>query len=324
MRRLLKLMISVALVVLAFHLLDVRTILDTTKGGSASSFAIAVILNILAFFVMGLRWHLLIAPGVPRTFLAHMGVYLKGTFLNTFTPANLGGDAYRLAVLRKKVKSSGVLVKLLLRERILGLYGYVIVFALAYMWVLPSLGSSVRLTSNPYTYGAILALGVLILPFVAEPLGRQIVKLVRHKVGTTRIPKLESWAETGASLFSPKGVLPLMLLTILGVVLWIASIKIIGDGFAVSIPLTHLAAVATLVEIIRLVPLTIQGIGLREGVFAYLLNFLGHSPEQCYVVGAVSYLALSLAIILCGPLGQAVMWLGRAGTNAVGSEERIE
>ena len=312
MRQFLKLLVSVILIVFAIYLLDIQTIIKTIRSGSAESFIVAVILNILAFFVMGLRWYILIRPVVRFPFLTHMAVYFRGTFLNTFTPANLGGDAYRLAVLRKNAGSNGEVVKLLLRERIIGFYGYVIVFIGAYIFVLSSADFNPPLAGNPYTYGVIVAVGVLLLPFVARRLGTGFVSITRKIIGRRRLPKLESYAEILADLLALKGMLPLILITFCGVVLWVISIKIIAEGFGLSVPLTHIATVATLVEIIRLVPVTIQGIGLREGAFAYLLAFLGHNPEQCYVVGTVAYLALSVAIIFSGPVGQATMWRERS------------
>jgi uncharacterized protein (TIRG00374 family) len=324
MKRLLKLLVSGLLVSFAIYLLDVQTIIQTVKAGSATSFIIAVILNILSFLIMGFRWHLLVAPAITRPTSAHMAIYLKGAFLNTFTPANLGGDAYRLAALSKEMGADGGMVRLLLRERIIGLYGYVIVFALAYIFVVQSLDINTALIQNPYNYGVLLALGLFLLPFISRWLRERFVQLARHIIGKERLPGLEGWAEAAVGLLSLKGMLPLMLLTIGGIFLWVASIKVIGGGFGVSIPLAHLAVVATLVEIIRLVPLTIQGIGLREGVFAYLLVFLGHGAEQCYAVGTIGYLALSVAIILCGPLGHVIMRRERAGVHFGRTEERQE
>lgn len=301
-----KLLVSVILIAVAIYILDMHTILVTIRSGSAEAFIIAVILNLLAFFVMGFRWYLIAKPIVRLPLLTHMSVYFKGSFLNTFTPANLGSDAYRLAVFRKDSSTSSKLVKLLLRERIIGLYGYLIVFAIAYILLLFSINFNTPLVGNPYVYGLIVALGFFSLPFSAKRLGIGFSTFTRGIIGGARLPKLESYVETMAGLLSFKGVFPLLLITYFGVLMWVISIKVIAEGFGLSVSLTHLATVATLVEIIRLMPVTIQGIGLREGAFAYLLAFLGYNPEQCYAIGTIAYLALSVAIILSGPIGYAI------------------
>lgn len=312
MRQLLKFLVSIILIAFAIYLLDIQTIIKTIRSGSAMSFIVAITLNVLTFFVMGLRWYILITPIMRLSFVGHMAVYFRGAFMNTFTPANLGGDAYRLAVLRKNAGFSGELVKLLLRERIIGFYGYVTIFLVAYISVLFSVGFDTPLAGNPYTFGVIAALGVFSLPFIARHMGAGFTSITRRIIGGERLPKLENYTEILAGLLSLNGILPLILITFCGIAMWVLSIKIIAAGFGLSVPLTHLATVATLVEIIRLVPITIQGIGLREGAFAYLLAFLGHNPEQCYVVGTIVYLAQSVAIILSGPIGHAMGWRERS------------
>lgn len=324
MKSLLKVVISALLIIFAIHFLNMQAISETIKSGSVVSFVGAMILNLLGVLVMGIRWHQLIKSSAKLVLILNLVIYLKATFLNTFTPANLGGDIYRLAVLKGEMKSHGVLFKLLLRERLIGLYGYLIVFSFAYIFMITFEDVNMYSAENPYTYGAISALGMFLLLFALQHLSPGLVALMRSISGKERMPHLESWSELMANLLTLKGVLPLMLLTLCGVLLWVVAIKVVGEGFGVSIPLMHLAAVATLVEVIRLVPITIQGIGLREGVFAYLLAFLGHNVEQCYVVATVAYLTLSAAIILCGPIGYAIGWRIRCNFSPVLNEERSE
>jgi uncharacterized protein (TIRG00374 family) len=313
MKKFLKLLVSMTLVGLAVSFLDLKTMVRTMKNGSPISFFIAVLVNILTFAVLASRWRRLTVAQMNFPYRKNLALYFKATFLNTFTPANLGGDAYRLAVLRKESGNSGDVVKLLLRERIVGFYGYVIVFVLSYLLLQPTLEFHSQLR-NPYIYGVAVSMGAFILPVVVRPLGGAMTSVLRVAVGQDRLPNLESYVETISSLLTIKGAIRLMFLTFCGIFLWIAAIKIVALGFGLSVPLRHLAAVAMLVEVIRLVPFTIQGIGLREGVFAYLLSFLGHNLEQCFVVGTVVYLALSVAIILCGPIGYALMWRGEEAT----------
>lgn len=304
----LKLVISIGLLVLATRFLDVSAMLDMLGQGSVEVVALAIAINILAFTIMGIRWHEIATKKLESSLLRQLAVYFKATFINTFTPANLGGDAYRLVVLKGGEVTSGALLKLLLRERLLGLYGYVIVFAIAYAVIAVDAGGALLSAGNPYLYGVGVAMVTLILPILVRPLGGRIAAMLRDIIGSERLPGLERWVEALAGLLSPRGTQWLMSLTFLGVLLWVLSIQVIAAGFGLSVPLLHLAAVATLVELIRLLSVTVQGIGLREGAFAYLLSFLGHNPEQCYVVGLAAYLVLSVTIVLCGPIGQLLMW----------------
>jgi uncharacterized membrane protein YbhN (UPF0104 family) len=168
-----------------------------------------------------------------------------------------------------------------------------------------------RLWGAPYIYGVILFATSLMLPLLAAPLGGAVIRVLQHLPGHDLGERARQALQVLVHLLSPKGSLVLMLMTLFGILLWVISIKVIATGFGLRVPLLHLAVVATLVELVRLIPITIQGIGLREVTFAYLLSFFGYTPEQCYAVGAISYIALSVALILCGPLGQAIASSGR-------------
>ncbi|BDD92276.1 hypothetical protein PanNE5_17160 [Pandoraea sp. NE5] len=306
MKRVLKLLVSLALIAFAASLLDLGAMLRTLKAGSPASFVIAILINLATVLVMGWRWYRLSANEVRLSIRSQLALYFKATFLNTFTPANLGGDAYRLAALSRESHSTGRLLRLLLRERLLGLYGYVLLFALAYAAVALTADVDLDPRTNPYIYGVMVALAAVLVALLARPLGRWAVAIMRRVVSARRLPTLERWAEIGVGLLSPKGAAPLLGLTFAGILLWIASIKVIAYGFGLPVSWAQLAAVATLVELVRLIPITIQGVGLREGVFAYLLGYWGYSHEQSYVVAMTAYLALSISIFLCGPISYLI------------------
>lgn len=180
-----------------------------------------------------------------------------------------------------------------------------IVFVIAYALILQDGGAAAA--DNPYLCGLAVASAVFALSFLA-PLGGRMTMAVRAMVGNEHLPGLKGWVDAVASLLLPRGTLWLISLTFIGILLWVLSIQVVAAGFGLVVPALHMAVVATLVEFIRLVPVTVQGIGLREGAFSYLRSFFGPTPEQRYVIELLVYLALSVSIVLCGPIGQVLMW----------------
>ena len=315
MNTFLKLTISIGLLILAFRLLDTTAFLEILSQVSTEVFISVIAINILAFTVMGIRWYSLAITKIDSSLWAQLALYFKATFLNTFTPANLGGDAYRLLILKRGATTSGALIKLLLRERLLGFYGFLIVFAIAYALITLD-SSKVDITAkNPYFYGVTFVFTVFMLTLLFRYFGKTIAFRLRQMIGRNKLPKLEKWVETLEGLFSFENSLWPTSLTLLGIFLWVLSIQILAQELGLLIPFLQLAAVATLVELIRLIPLTIQGIGLREGAFAYLLSFFGHNPELCFVLGLETYIVLSLSIVICGPIGQMMMWIQARKSN---------
>ena len=62
-------------------------------------------------------------------------------------------------------------------------------------------------------------------------------------------------------------------------------------------------AIAVLTELIRFVPISFQGIGLREGSFALFVGLAGGEPEAGFVVAGLAYLGMSVSLVLAGLIG---------------------
>lgn len=302
-KRAVRLSVSIALLAWAISLLNLEVIVDTIRGSGLISFSAAIVINMLTFVTTGTRWFWMVSKREPGTpYLPHLAVYFRATFLNTFTPANLGGDVYRIIALKSNTLLAGDLLRLLIRERLLGLYSCLAVFAVSWLW-LPRRGLDF---SDPFLWALLLAIGAFLVPVTAGTLGQQVKNRMRHMLGPSRLPQMESWVDAGTELFTAADTGKLLLASVLSMLLWILSIKVVTEGAGLSVPFVQLAAVATLVEIARLLPLTIQGIGLREGVFAYLLATLGHDPDRAFAAGAVAYIGLSIAIVLAAPAGSLI------------------
>jgi len=98
--------------------------------------------------------------------------------------------------------------------------------------------------------------------------------------------------------------------SLLALALWIAAVQFVAAWLGLDVPWHVLLAIATATELIRIVPITIQGLGLREGAYAALFGLSGYAPEMGFVLGAAAYLALSVALVLSGAVGAAMLARG--------------
>jgi hypothetical protein len=67
-----------------------------------------------------------------------------------------------------------------------------------------------------------------------------------------------------------------------------------------------LGLIGILSDLLRQIPISIQGIGVREGVFAWLYVLAGGTAEAGFILGLASYLALSISLVLVGALGAVI------------------
>lgn len=302
MRKVINLFGSIVLLIVAISFLDWDSLKTVFLRIDPWAFIVATLIAFSQFIIMGIRWYHIIFRTVPQPLLEHMRKYLYSVFFNTFTPANLGGDMYRLFSLKSKISSHVPIIIALLRERLLGLLSYFlayILFLLA-LWTFHPL-EIYRSDIILYSGEVILALtaAILILPYLLSHISK-LNLIFSHARLTAVVANLHE----ATSFNSRIDFIKLMGLSFLSLFIWILTVQVVAFDLSIRIPLWMLGVVVILVELARLLPITIQGIGIREGAFAYLFHVLGESPEVGFALGTVSYLALSISIILSGIIGR--------------------
>lgn len=301
-RRILKWTAAVVVLAGAAYFLDLRRALDDLARLSAWGVVLAVALCSAHFLILALRWHLLLdLPGVPLR--ANLKIYLYGNFLNSFTPANLGGDVYRFAALRKVAPGGGYVFGCLVEERLLGLFFFFVGYVLFCLGAL-ALGPVNPAFLDAAWFCAAAAAGMLLLPRCNDLLRR----LLRGRISGDMMRVLES-ARLGRTLVPSRRLALYAALSLAAVGLWagVAYSVSVDMGCPLSWPM--IGAVAILVELARFVPLTVQGIGVREAAYAFLFGLCGQSPETGFTVGALTYIILNVVFVLNG---LSSLLLGRA------------
>ena len=303
LRGIAKLLTSVILFVGALYILDWRVVLRSLATVDARGFAVALILVIAIFFVMGVRWFFLVRDIVPRGFRFHLSCYFTANFMNLFTPANLGGDAYRFLVLRVHATGAVQLVLALIRERVIGIVAYAMLYFAFLSWV-------AIVNRRGFSGGAVsfLLLAAALTIGLAFVWGIGRTPEIGHRLPVVR--KYERFAKVIDTLrlalhFDGLRQFAILLgLSLAGGLIWTMVPLVVARSLGTQVSFAILGLVVIFIELVRIVPITIQGIGVREGLFAYCFSLLHLPPEIGFLVGTVSYLAL---ISVCSSSGLRVV-----------------
>ena len=293
MKQLLRAAVSITVLIVAIWVFDWNKLLSTVAKVDPAIYLLALALAFIHFLPMFLRWAYLVRKIVPHSLLYHAGVYYYASFLNTFTPANFGGDVYRVAQLRPLSGSREILL-VLLKERVVGLIGLETGFLLFY-FLMDLSGAALPhlLQISAAIIGAALVMTSLspwLLAFLSRYTGGRLKQLLAD---------IQS-----AFVFTGVGELVILLaLSLSALVVWIAAIQLLAWNLNLGLGFVALGTVAILTELVRLVPISLQGIGVREGAFAFLAGLCGAKPEVAFVVATLAYLTLSLSLAMCGATG---------------------
>jgi len=314
MARLLQIIISVAAVLLGLHFLPWQKVLANITHVDPVWFGAALVVAFLSIVTTGLRWIYIARRLTDAPPLTHWRVYLLATFYNSFTPANIGGDVYRVVALRSWTKehaTAGLLAGLVI-ERLLGLAsflaGYLIALAAVFLT-----GQTINLShAGLLVYPAIPVLGGLVMLALLPMAGRLgLMNLARTLPGAW-FGRAEAF-EAAARMAMKQNLWALIGLSLLAWAAWVGAVALVAQNLHLGLSLPVLAMIVSLTEIIRLIPISFQGIGVREGVFSMLVGLAGGSAATAFVVAAVAYAALSLVLAIAGVLGGTLNLSGLDG-----------
>jgi uncharacterized protein (TIRG00374 family) len=291
----LKLLVSLALI--AYFLLFRASLGDigaVLRSASAGWLILSFSLHILGLLISALRWQILIkAQGdtVPIAFLARS--YLVGTFFNNFLPSRIGGDVVRIWDGSKYSESKSLArsTAVILVERLTGIV-VLLVFAAA--------ASLLRLEFArriPVIWAALLIslAGLALIGLLFLPLSGRLIDRLPGGSPWGRIK--EKAADFQSALASyrsrPRPFFAALLWALLLQVNVVVHYWLIGKALHLSIPLLDYFIFIPIVHLILLIPVTINGLGLREVSYIEIFAFYGVAAGA-----AISFSLVDVAFML--------------------------
>lgn len=264
---------------------------------------LALVLGLVAIdrLVMIWRWVLLLrAAHVPVTTSAAARLFLTSSFVGSFLPAGVGGDAARAWGLSQLTARTGDALASVLVDRVLGVMSLTAMAAAGLLAWTPDGVSGPRLTVAVLVLAAACAAA-----FWGDSWLRAVVPSARHNGPI--VGRVLRVADAVAHYRTHRGtLLTVMVWSILVQVLRIVQAWVLGLGLGLTVPFAYYLLVMPLGLLALLLPISVSGFGVPQGVIVWLLRPMG-------VMDALSF-ALSTLIVLTGLAGNLpglVLWLRR-------------
>ena len=248
--------------------------------------------------VMIWRWVLLLrAADVPVSTRDAARLFLVSSFVGSFLPAGVGGDAARAWGLSQITAKLGDALASVVVDRVLG------VLALAAMG---AIGLAVSASGNATARvgGAVGVVGLAcVAAFWSDALLRWAVPSHRHDGPVAR--RLLRLADAVARYRDHRGALAsVMAWSLVVQLLRITQAYVLGLALGMHVPFTYYLLFMPLGLLMLLLPISVSGFGVPQGVIVWLLRPMG-------VPDTLSF-ALSTLIVLTGLAGNLpglVLWL---------------
>lgn len=296
-----RLLLSALILAYLASRIDMATAARAVAAVDLRYLALVLALVALDRAVMILRWVLLLgASGAPISPGHAARIFLVSSFVGSFLPAGVGGDAARAYSLSRVTTAGDEAVASVIVDRLLGVLSLVVVGLAGLVAWTPASGFDLR------TVIAVVLLAAACLgAFWAD---RLVALAMPSAVGAA--PSRHPLARVGAAVSRYRGhgaVLAHVMAWSVGVqLLRIGQAYLLGLGLGIAVPFRYYLLFMPVGLLMLLLPISISGFGLPQGAIVWLLRPMGVPDELSF--------ALSTLIVLTGLAGNLpglVLWLRR-------------
>lgn len=308
--RLFKIIITTALLVFLASWFNFDEFYELLLTAKLSYLGYAIGLIILNRLLMPVKWKLLLL-GININVPWGMAIksYFISSFMGVFLPPTIGGDAVRTYYLSKRNYSLTDVVASIVVERLIGLI-VLLLFA-----VLGCLLFLQYITQFDFDLKLILLIGIVLFVFLIGALMLSLNNSVKNWLMAELCKPRKSLTATSiankvAQLYksyvefnkAKMSLLVFFLLTCIETVLPIVRSYLVGLSFGVDLPIGYYFAFQPIILLLIRLPLTIDGFGINEGLFAYFLGLMGVSFTLGLGIGLVNHILFLLVLLPGGIL----------------------
>lgn len=224
------------------------------------------LLFVLRMVVNAMRWFILLQiADIKISMIESIKLVFLGLFVSNFLPSTIGGDGVRFLGLLQFEKDRTLALASIVLDRLVNVFAMLSLLPVSF---LVFQGKFLDILGG---YPGIQGVTGALIP----PLKRLLGKL-RHWAGRFKL-----WLE------SPEKILTSLLFSWIAVFIYFFGVWLIAINLGIDIRLIQVTGITVITYLITLLPISVNGYGVREVAITSLYSSMGASMEQ----------ALSLAII---------------------------
>jgi len=284
-----KLIVSLGLVAYLVWIVDWERAVETINQINKLLITICPVLSLIGLVSGTVRWRFVLADSnvafsCPRAYIG----YLVGSFYGIFLPGVIGGDAVRIGFCVSQTKCKiGTATASVLVERIAGVFALLSFLLSVHLLFPTSLSSLVTLES---TAPVAVAATVGIIVIVAVVLGRRVWVKWLPGANTRRV---WGFVHSGIEVLSAlrgKTTGVVLVLSALFQATDIVVAFLLSQAIGLAVPLPVFFAIIPLVYLATVLPISLGGLGVREGTLVFLLSKFGVATSDAVTLSFLIYL----------------------------------
>lgn len=304
-RGILQLLLSLALLVWLINRAGLDSIISTLADVDWRWYFFAFLLFLSNLLLRSYRWYILLNAlddRAPRSGGDHYEtpplrqlfyLYFVGFFFNNFIPSGFGGDVVKVLSLRQEHGRGAEALSSVIMDRLTGLIGSSLIALIVLTWNSIQPWSSQPAANLNLPPALMISIALISL---GVPLGFMLIRWIDPvSLLISRVPSLQRLIANAKlqrlldtiHCYSWPTLLKALLTSIPFTLSLIVTQYSIAQALSVDMPFYLFPLFVPIISIINLLPLSFNGLGMREGVYQFLFVPMG--------VSSASAIAMSLA-----------------------------
>jgi uncharacterized protein (TIRG00374 family) len=293
-----RVLISVTLLGLLFYHSNTQNIAKLFISMDFSLLIPCYLLVLLIHLIASYRWFIFVKVDYPQVPVSKLfSFYLVALFFNNFLPTAVGGDVVRTVDLYKYIGQGKTAVVSVFMERFAGMTAQIFVAFIAIL-------IGYRYFREPTVLWLVCGISISYLLFLLGLFNRRIVSVFINLLSVWRLPRVPDLLSGMYKLFlryraDRFAVLKALILSVVIVLVSIITFYLLSLALRLSVPFTYFVIFLPIMTIVSMVPISLGGLGVREGIGVFLFSRAGLSASDAFGL-SLSWSAILILVSLLG------------------------
>ncbi len=309
-----KIPVSLILIGWIVYKVDLAKVWEIVRHAKGGWLLAALLLHIFGYWVSGKRWKVLLAAqGVKVPLSLTIKSYLVGTFFNQFLPTIVGGDVVRGMDTAKPCGSLTKSLTIILFERFTGI---IVLLMLVSTGVLLQIGRFKEVSYWPIFVLVFLVIATVIFLWKEGIDLAFLERKVPFRLGKAIIRKISTVLEILVQFRShPWPLIQVIFWGLALQLLFILHYYVLSIAFSLHLRFSFFMVVIPVIFLLSMLPVSINGIGVRENLFVYFFAKVSVSPEKSLALAWMAFVMILFYALIGG-----VIYMVRRGEKETISE----
>lgn len=285
--------VSIALIAVLIWKSNIGRYAELLQGAVPAYIITAILITLLFVVISAYKWQLLITAqrfSVPLRKL--ISSYFVGLFFNNFLPTSIGGDVVRIFDLRKMIGNGNAAAASVVAERVL---------ASVTLGLIVLSGAALNAQALAGYRGLILIFTfICAASFVAVIYSHKLSAWLKRSDSALSL-RLRGVADSIQTAVENRPVLLKVLFYsfICQVMVVLVNLAII-KAFGLKVPIAFVFLFIPMIFAISMLPVSLNGLGVREAAYVYFFGRVGLSTEESLAISICFILIVTLVSLTGG------------------------